>query len=122
MTVIKRKLQQIRKRAIKSGMRLLTQDEILEKVMNTRSGDNIAQPFRVERDMHGYAVGIQHKNQRLLSLVKGGALNEQNADKLVSVLNAAVAMAKIHLNIMESGELVKALQDLTRRMTNEEKV
>jgi len=122
MPTDKRKLQQIRKHAIKSGMRLLTQDEILEKVMNARNSNNAAQPFRVERDMYGFAVGIQYKNQRLLSLVEGSALNEQNADKLVSVLNAAVAMAKIHLDIMESGELVKTLQDLTEGVANEEKV
>jgi len=82
--------------------------------MKTETRNNIAQPFHVERDIHGYAVGIQYKNQRLLSLVEGGALNEQNADRLVSVLNTAVAMAKIHLDIMESGELVKTLQDLTK--------
>jgi len=74
--------------------------------MKTETRNNIAQPFRVERDVYGFAVGIQYKNQRLLSLVEGSALNEKNADKLVSVLNAAVAMAKIHLDIMESGELV----------------
>jgi len=90
--------------------------------MKTKNSSNNAQPFRVERDMYGFTVGIQYKNQRLLSLIKGGALNEQNADKLVSVLNAAVAMAKIHLDIMESGELVKTLQDLTDEVANEEKV
>ena len=92
MPTDKRKLQQIRKRAIKDGMRLLTQDEILEKVMNTRNSSNNAQPFRVERDPHGTVTGILYKDLQVLSLIPADPINEHNAGELVRLLNAAAAI------------------------------
>lgn len=53
--------------------------------------DRMVRQFRIERDEQGYAMALAVDDWFLIHLQRGTVRNEENADKLLAVLNAAVA-------------------------------
>ena len=53
-------------------------------------------PFQLVRDDHGYAKAIAVGEWYLIHLHYGTQRNEENAEKLLAVLNAAVAVVNNH--------------------------
>ena len=54
----------------------------------------LVRPFRLVRDEHGYAKAIAVGEWYLIHLHIGTVRNEENAEKLLAVLNAAVAVVR----------------------------
>lgn len=56
-----------------------------------RTVNALVRQFRIERDEHGYAMALAVDDWFLIHLQRGTVLNKENAEKLLRVLNAAVA-------------------------------
>ena len=75
----------------------------------------LVRPFRLVRDEHGYAQAIAVDEWFLIHLHRGTVRNEENAEKLLAVLNAAVAVVN---NLSWAGvcdediALERSLQDI----------
>lgn len=89
---------------------------IVKKSMTKkRRASAVIRPFELVKDDHGYAAAVAVDGRFLIHLQCGTERNGENAEKLLTVLNAAVAVVN---NSAWSGvcdedtALEKALQDI----------